>query len=193
MSTFSNSAGSNGAGSNGAGSNGAGTAGASRTEVRVRALGTADLEAVVALDASLTGEAKATYWGPVVERFLTRKSCIALAASAASATSAAGEPGDGLDGFLFGERRAFEFGSEACGWVLAVGVRMSAARTGVATALMEQARRQFAAMGVTAVRTMVRRTDVPLLSFFRSQGFVGGPFVQLELGLEDADREESAP
>ena len=173
--------------SNTAGARRTGSEGAKRTELRIRALGTGDLEAVVALDATLTGEAKPSYWGPVVDRFLTRKSCIALAASTGS------EPGDALDGFLFGERRAFEFGSEACGWVLAVGVRTSAARAGVATALMEQACRRFASMGVTAVRTMVRRTDVPLLSFFRSQGFVGGPFVQLELGLEDKDHEEIAP
>ena len=30
---------------------------------------------------------------------------------------------------------------------------------------------------------MMRRNDVPVLSFFRSQGFAGGPYVQLELEL----------
>ena len=164
----------------------ANTSGATRTEPQIRILQTADLEAVVALDASLTGEAKPTYWGPVVERFLTRKSCIALAATAA------GEPAGGLDGFLFGERRAFEFGSEACGWILAVGVRKNVSRAGLASALMKEASRLFGAMGVSSVRTMARRTDVPLLSFFRSQGFVGGPFVQLELGLEGDHEQEGA-
>ena len=32
---------------------------------------------------------------------------------------------------------------------------------------------------------MVRRNDVPVLSFFRARGFVGGPFVQLERDAEE--------
>jgi hypothetical protein len=31
---------------------------------------------------------------------------------------------------------------------------------------------------------MVRRSDIPVLSFFRACGFVGGPFVQLERSVE---------
>jgi ribosomal protein S18 acetylase RimI-like enzyme len=98
--------------------------------------------------------------------------------------AAAGEQG-GLAGYLVGEVRAFEFGSEPCGWVHSVAVDPAAARRGVATALLEEACRRFRAEGVGRVRTMVRRTDVPFLSFFRARGFVGGPFVQLERGLED--------
>jgi hypothetical protein len=30
---------------------------------------------------------------------------------------------------------------------------------------------------------MVRRTDVPVLAFFRSSGFAGGAYVQLELDV----------
>jgi hypothetical protein len=32
---------------------------------------------------------------------------------------------------------------------------------------------------------MVQRADVPVLSFFRANGFVGGSFVQMELDLPD--------
>jgi hypothetical protein len=39
-------------------------------------------------------------------------------------------------------------------------------------------------LGVHKVRTMVARNDVPVLAFFRASGFVGGPFVQLELHLD---------
>jgi hypothetical protein len=35
------------------------------------------------------------------------------------------------------------------------------------------------------VRTMVRRNDVPLLAFFRANGFSGGAFVQLERPLDE--------
>jgi len=36
------------------------------------------------------------------------------------------------------------------------------------------------------VRTMVRRNNVPVLTFFRTNGFAAGPYVQLEL-TPDAD------
>lgn len=139
----------------------------------VRPLAPGDLNAVVELDALLTGESKRAYWSGVFERFLDGGTCIGLAV--------AGE--HGLDGYLFGQVRAFEFGSEECGWVFAIGVRPGTTRRGLASALLQEARRRFAALGVSAVRTMVRRTDVPLLSLFRRQGFVGGPFVQLELDI----------
>jgi hypothetical protein len=34
---------------------------------------------------------------------------------------------------------------------------------------------------------MVRRTDVPVLTFFRTNGFAAGPYVQLELVDSGAD------
>lgn len=150
-----------------------------RAALRVRRLRSSDLPEVVALDALLTGEAKDAYWRGVVERFLRDDTCIGLAAG----------DGEQFLGYLFGERRAFEFGSAACGWIFAVGVRQDAARSGVGSALLAEACRLFRELGVDAVRTMVPRTDVPFLSFFRRHGFVGGPFVQLELGLAAADDE----
>lgn len=146
---------------------------ATRVDPEIRTLCPKDLPAVVELDALLTGEPKAAYWNSVLERFLPSEGCIGLAA--------VGD--DRLDGYLFGEIRAFEFGSERCGWVFAVAVRPDASRKGVGSALLAEARDRFRALGVTAIRTMVLRTDVPFLSFFRQHGFVGGPFVQLELDI----------
>lgn len=48
---------------------------------------------------------------------------------------------------------------------------------------------RFRDLGVSRVRTMVRRNDVPVLSFFRSSRFVGGPYVQLERDLDAAGRD----
>lgn len=150
----------------------------------VRRLRSDDLAAVVALDAQLTGEAKPDYWRGVLERFLHDRGSIGLAVEDPAASS-----GDEarLKGYLFGELRAFEFGSHACGWIFAVGVRPDAARSGVGSALLSEACRLFRGLGVESVRTMVPRTDVPFLSFFRRHGFVGGPFVQLEHGLGAAE------
>ena len=89
----------------------------------------------------------------------------------------------GIVGYLLGEVRAFEFGSEPCGWVFAVGVDPAHAREGIASLLLGEACARFRSAGVETVRTMVRRDDIPVLSFFRRRGFVGGSFYQLEMSL----------
>jgi ribosomal protein S18 acetylase RimI-like enzyme len=149
-------------------------------DVTIRTLRTEDLDAIVELDCVLTGERKPQYWAEVFERFLEDGRRIGLAAD---------EEGR-LEGYLFGELRAFEFGSEECGWVFALGVDPETTRKGVGSSLLTEACARFRALGVSAVRTMVLRNDVPFLSLFRGHGFVGGPFVQLELGLAQPGGEE---
>ena len=65
-----------------------------------------------------------------------------------------------------------------------MGVAPEQAHHGIGSALVAEAGRRFARAGVTTARTMVRRDDVSMLAFFRSNGFVGGTFTQLELALE---------
>jgi ribosomal protein S18 acetylase RimI-like enzyme len=151
-------------------------AGSPGTAIEVHDLRMEHLEEVVRIDALHTGERKLRYWQRVFNEFL-------------------GSDGDGrvglvaevrgrMIGYLLGDVRAFEFGSEACGWVFAVGVDPGQSRAGVASALLEHGCERFGKAGVTQVRTMVRRNDVGVLSFFRANGFAGGSFVQLERDLE---------
>jgi ribosomal protein S18 acetylase RimI-like enzyme len=153
----------------------------------VRALVLEDLPEVRRIDTMSTGEDRAAFWDRIAEVFFggagDHRVRIALGV----------EHANGLAGFLLGEVRAFEFGSEACGWVFAVGVDAARARLGVASVLLDEACSRFAAEGVHIVRTMVRRTDVPVLSFFRSNGFVGGSFVQLELDLAEHANQDIPP
>jgi GNAT superfamily N-acetyltransferase len=137
-----------------------------------------DFDEVVRIDALHTGAAKPDYWRTVFHSFLEETAPRLRVGLAA-------RHGGGLDGFLLGEVRAFEFGSEACGWVFGVGVDPTGVRAGVGTALLEEACRRFRSAGVTSVRTMVVRNDIPVLSFFRASGFVAGSFVQLEAKLEE--------
>jgi len=146
---------------------------------RVRSLGTRDLPRVIEIDAHYTGAPKPDYWERAFADFL------APAEGAARIGLAADQAGQ-LAGYLLGEVRAFEFGSEACGWVFAIGVDPARSRGGIASALVEEACRRFREAGVDRVRTMVRRNDVPVLSLFRSNGFRGGSFVQLERRLGEA-------
>ncbi len=144
--------------------------------VTLRRIVPTDLDRVVAIDAHHRGRAVPDYWREVRDNFLRRRrDAVGVAVGAA----AAGE----LVGFLFGEVRAFEFGSEPCGWVFAVGVDARWRRGGVASALLGEACRRFQAAGIRRVRTMVRRDDVPVLAFFRAHGFAAGDFTQLEVQL----------
>lgn len=141
--------------------------------VRIRELGPQDLSEVLRIEAFHAGEPKPEYWQRLFREGLgpdDGEQRIRLAA----------EVSEGLAGFLVGEIRAFEFGSEPCGWIVVMGVNPSFLRHGVASTLLQAACRRFEAAGVKTVRTMVRRNDVPVLTFFRTNGFAGGPYVQLE-------------
>lgn len=148
--------------------------------VTVRPLRPDDRAGVSRIDAAQTGRRKPAYWRGIFSAFVESgvrdRRRVALAAEA-----------DGqLVGFLVGEVRAFEFGSEPCGWVFAVGVRPDRQRSGVATRLLEEAGRRFRAAGVRTLRTMVHRSDIKVMSFFRASRFVGGSFVQLELDMGES-------
>lgn len=149
---------------------------AEETGLVIRSLVAADREQVVAIDAWHTGTAKPDYWARVFAAFLAPP-------DAGLRVGLAAVDEGRLVGYLLGEVRAFEFGSEPCGWVFAVGVAEPYLRRGVARRLLGAAIRRFRGAGLDLVRTMVRRNDVPVLSFFRAAGFAGGPYVELELPL----------
>ena len=148
-------------------------------DLEIRSIRSADAPAIAAIDACHTGDAKRRWWRDVIARHLGK------GASRRVGLVAVG-PRDRVVGYLFAQVRAFEFGSGECGWIYAVGVHPDRAREGVARALLAEARARLTERGVSVVRTMVRREDVPVLTFFRSQGFVAGPFVELELSLPAA-------
>jgi ribosomal protein S18 acetylase RimI-like enzyme len=168
--------------------------------ISVRTLRPADMQDVRHIDATHTGEKRDAYWKRIAQEFFKGadddRFRIALAVEAPDAPDElAGAVTGTISGFLLGEVRAFEFGSDACGWIFAVGVDPTCTRHGVASALLDEACARFAREGVHRVRTMVLRDDVPVLSFFRSNGFVGGSFAQLEIDLpsQPTDPPDAAP
>jgi ribosomal protein S18 acetylase RimI-like enzyme len=142
--------------------------------IRIRPLMPRDHRAVVALDAANTGIAKPHYWRELFADYGRRRTTRFFLVA---------EDGAKLVGFIVGEIRAWEFGSAPCGWVLAIEVDSNARLRRVGTALVEAIVDCFKKAKVAKLRTMLARDDLLNLRFFRSQGMMAGPFIQLEKEL----------
>jgi len=134
-----------------------------------------DMAAVSGIDARITGDAKPAYWTEMFERFGNRDDRYFLLAEDAAGT---------VLGYIAGEVRAWEFGSPPCGWVFAIGVDPDARVGKVGTQLFDAISARMKAAGVDTVRTMIARDDELIMAFFRSQGMMAGPFVQLEMSVD---------
>ncbi len=142
----------------------------------VRAVRRADLDQVIAIDATVTGLEKRSYWASVYRRYGsgTRSEQQFLVAVA----------GGRVVGFVIGEVRDWEFGSPPCGWVFAIDVDPQARLGGIGTQLLQAISAQFRRAGVRKLRTMMAIDNTLILSFFRSQGMMAGPLISLEMDLE---------
>jgi len=137
--------------------------------VIVRLAQTSDLASISALDERETGTAKPDYWHEMLapdRHFLVAET----------------DKGE-LAGFIAGEIRAWEFGQPPAGWVFAIQIDPKLRLKGVGTELFEAIVARFKEKGVTRVRTLVERKDHLILSFFRAQGMVAGPSLQLDMDL----------
>lgn len=152
-----------------------------RISLRIRRVRATDIPLVVALDKRVTAIAKARYWQGIFERYGRHrlKERFFLVA----------EPLEGklearIFGFIIGELRAWEFGSGPCGWIFALSVEPGARLRGTGEALFNAICAEFRKAGVTTVRTMVRRDSTLPMLFFRGEGMMAGPYIQLEKELD---------
>ncbi len=143
----------------------------------VRAVRRADLEQVIAIDATVTGLEKRAYWLRVYRRYGVsgasehRHFLVALEDAR-------------VVGFLIGEVRDWEFGSPPCGWVFAIDVHPDARQGGIGTRLLASLSTLLRRAGVRKLRTLLSRDNTLILSFFRSQGMMAGPLIPLEMDLD---------
>ncbi len=142
----------------------------------MRAVRRGDLDQVIALDATVTGIEKRTYWQRVYRRYGVgakgehRWFLVALA-------------GEQVAGFLIGEVRDWEFGSPPCGWVFAINIDPDARQAGVGARLLATLSTSLKRAGVRKLRTLLSRDNTLILSFFRSQGMMAAPMIPLEMDL----------
>jgi ribosomal protein S18 acetylase RimI-like enzyme len=153
----------------------------SDTAMRVRRVQAADIPQVIGLDTRVTKLAKAEYWNEVFLRYGKQRlheSFFLVAEGCADG----GAPR--VLGFIVGEIRAWEFGSTPCGWVFALSVEPEIRLQNVGNALLDAISAEFKKAGVGKMRTMVARDARLPMMFFRSEGMMAGPYIQLEKDLD---------
>ena len=143
-------------------------------QIKIRPAAKSDIERVTEIDVKNTGIEKAAYWRDMFDRYGERDGRFFLIAE---------HEGEAY-GFIIGEVRAWEFGSPPCGWIFAIGVDPDARLKKTGSQLFDAICRNLKASGVDKVRTMLARDDSLNMAFFRSQGMMGGPFIQLEMPLD---------
>jgi ribosomal protein S18 acetylase RimI-like enzyme len=149
--------------------------------VLVRRVQLADIPQVIALDTRVTKLPKAEYWTDVFRRYGKKRLHERFFLVAENRKD---RPVSSLVGFIVGEIRAWEFGSTPCGWVFALSVEPEARLQGIGSALLDAISGEFKKAGVGKMRTMVAMDGQLPLLFFRSEGMMAGPYIQLEKDLD---------
>lgn len=135
-----------------------------------------DVEAIIALDARVTGEAKPEFW--------RRKLGLGSALPVGDAPLArVAEVNGRIVGVLVGEVRSWEFHLPPTGWITVLMVDPDYRRQGIGRRLLAEALEHFRERGLRSVRTVVGWADGDVLSFFTAMGFDRGPFIELEKNL----------
>lgn len=141
--------------------------------ITIRSASEDDCARVTDLDALITGLRKEDYWRQTFARYIGRDGRHVLVAE-----SGGGEAQ--FAGFILGEVRAWEFGSVPCGWIVAIGVEPEQRVHRIGEHLFNAMCEKLEEDGVETVRTMIARADHLNMSFFRAQGMMAGPFIELE-------------
>ncbi len=144
--------------------------------VVVRRLAPSDMEAVVALDARITGRRRDAYFQTKLREAL---------ADTGIQISLAGESDGLFAGFLLARVYYGEFGRMEAEAVLdTLGVHPDFQGQGVGRALLEQLRMNLSALGLRRLRTEVDWSAQELLRFFQQQGFHPAARLVLEADLD---------
>lgn len=151
---------------------------AAKKRLNIRRVQTTDLPGIIALDQRVTGLAKRDYWQEILTEYGEHRLGEHFFLVAELPDRA------GVVGFIVGEVRAWEFGSAPCGWVFALSVEPEARLHGIGEALFEAISIEFKKAGVGKMRTMVARDNRLHLLFFRGEGMIAGPYIQLEKDLD---------
>lgn len=146
--------------------------------VVVRRLQSADLEAVIAIDAKTSGRRRGEYLELKLKQALS---------DTGIEVSLAAELGGDLVGFLLARVYYGEFGSlEPVAVLDTIGVRPDRHGHGVGRALLAQLRTNLLGLGIQQLQTEVAWDNMELIRFFHREGFRPAARFCLDLDLEAA-------
>ena len=146
-------------------------------EPGVRVMRAEDLDAVVEIDALMSGQSRPEYYESKMARLLDGKQQLV--------TSLVIEVEGKLAGFIMGEVYLGEFGvPETTATIDTIGVDPAYQGRGVASTLFQEYASHLRRIGVRSITTRVNWNDWGLLRFFEKVGFTPAPVVNLELALE---------
>jgi len=142
--------------------------------VKIRALRSEDLDAIVQIDERVLGEYRRNYWERKLELMNKKFSQVSLVA----------EIEGKVVGFILGDVSGWEFGvPETIGWIETIGVDPDYQKKGLATAMAHELINNLKTAGVKTIYTLVSWNDWDLLQFFHTMGFTRGDMINLELKI----------
>jgi ribosomal protein S18 acetylase RimI-like enzyme len=141
-----------------------------RAKVKIRGMTEADLERIKDIDRALVGPGRVLSWPLTVEAdwWLNRPMLNLVA-----------ETGGNVVGFLLGDIRGAEYGTDTSGWIDMMGVAPEYQDRGIGRRLVKAFGEECQRNGVK-VRVAVREDDERLIAFWTSVGFQRGNLVSYE-------------
>lgn len=145
------------------------------SETVVRNLRAPDLQAVIAIDALVTGRRREEFFRLKLKQALSDTGIV---------VSLGAELDGRLVGFLLARVYYGEFGvMEPVAVMDVLGIHPDAQRRGIGDALIDQLRTNLLGLGIRTLHTEVGWDNMGLLAFFQREGFRPAPRFCLELDL----------
>src|SRR5206468_12089730 len=102
------------------------------SQVRIRPLREADIEAIIGIDALISGEEKAGFWRGLLKLYEPVASAEdAGAPERITFLCLVAEEGSRVVGFVLGDVQAWQFGMPRCARIVAIGVHPEHRRAGI--------------------------------------------------------------
>ena len=136
--------------------------------VVIRPIRAGDVEAIVQVDALITGKKKAGLWRGILGAYLSGEGEQREGLSPELCQVAL--DGDKLVGFMVGDVQSWQFGMPRCARIVTIGVHPEYRRRLVASQLIEAIFEVFSKFGLPRIQCLVGPGD-PLGDFFTAAGF----------------------
>ena len=139
----------------------------------IRVMREEDVQAIINIDAKVTGTTRGEYYERKVSLMLDNKGSIATSLVADN---------DGLViGFIMGNIYTGEFGiPQTTASLDTIGIDPDYAKQGIGAKLLEEFIRHVQAAGVSDIQTLVDWDNIQLMKFFNKSGFVPSKTLNLE-------------